>query len=178
MAEKQLIIDQLKFTHEGVFDLHGLYRLMASFFYEQGWDWKEIMNSEQILPSGRHIKIELEPWKSITDYFKMILRIRIHCADVKQVEIEQNGTKVTLLEGKLMMVFDGYILSDRADKWEATPLRWFIRLIFDKYIFKTHYSKAEQWLISATEDLYIRIRKYVNTAHPGERGIISSHAMA
>ena len=177
MSEKKLIIDQMKFTHEGVFDLRELYRLIASFFYEQGWDWKEIMNSEQVLPSGRHIRIELEPWKSITDYFKMILRIRIHGSDIKQIMVEKDGVKVPLLEGKLMIIFDGYVLSDRAGKWENHPTLWFIRLIFDKYIFKGHYVKAEQWMVSAAEDLYIRIRKLLNVSYPGERGFIAKHVL-
>ena len=162
MAEDRLIIDQLKFTYEGVFDLPGLYRMINAFYYERGWDWGEHMNTEQILPSGRNIKIELTPFKNITDYYKNKVRIRIDGEDVKRVEIEKDGAKIPLQEGTLKIVFDGWIRSDRYSRWEDKPFLWFLRTIFDKYVFKDHYSKAEQWLFSDVEDIYLRVKSFLN----------------
>ncbi|MBI4153189.1 hypothetical protein HY497_01580 [Candidatus Woesearchaeota archaeon] len=173
MSETRLIIDQMKLTYEGVFDLPGLYRLINSFYYERGWDWGEKINTEQILPTGRSIDIELTPFKNITDYYKNMVRIRISGDEIKRVEIEKDGAKIPLQEGKLKIVFDGYIRSDRYSRWEQKPLHWFLRTIFDKYVFKNHYAKAEQWLFSDVEDIYLRIKSFLNVYRSSrERGVI------
>jgi len=38
MAEKKLVIDQVKLTYDGIFDLNGLYRTIDAWFYEKGYD--------------------------------------------------------------------------------------------------------------------------------------------
>lgn len=177
MSEKRLIIDQLKFTYEGLFDMHGLYRLIDSFFYEKGFDKHEKLNVEQVMPTGKSIKVEMIPYKNITDYFKIHVRIRLHGVDIKQTEIDKEGVKIPINDGKIMIIFDGYVESDRHSKWEKSPLHWFIRTMFDKYIFKGHYLKAEQWLVSDVEDIYLRIKSFLNVYKYHERGIITEHVL-
>lgn len=162
MTERNLVVDQLKLSYEGLFDLAELYRLIDSWFYEKGWDKYEHINQEQITASGRQIRLVLEPSKNITDYFKIIVRIKANFNDIKDVEVEKEGKRVRLNQGEVKMVFDGYVLSDRRGKWNEKPLWWFLSIIFDKYIFKEHYSKAERWLLSDLDDLYQRIKSFLN----------------
>ncbi len=174
MGEKRLIIDQLKFTYEGVFDLPGLYKLMDDFFYEKKYDRMEKLNTEQVFPNGRSIKIETIPFKNITDYFNIHVRIRIYATELKRVEIEKDGTHLSLQEGKILLVFDGYVNSDRQNWWQKRPILWFLRTLMDKYVFKGHYGKAEQWLYSDVEDLYLRIKAFFNVYRTvQERDILS-----
>ena len=165
MSEKRLVIDQLKLTFDGPFDLPGLYKLIDNFFYERNWDKFEKLNTEQVLPTGRNIKIELVNWKSITDYYKITMRIRLYSKDLIHTSIEHDGKTVELNKGKVMLVIDGYVDADRHGKWEGSPFNWFLREIFDKYIFKGHFGKAEQWLVSDVNDLYGQIQTYLNVYH-------------
>jgi len=162
MAEIRLLVDQLKFSYDGIFDLPGLYQLISNFFYERGWDYGEPMNTEQIFPSGRSVRIVMKPSKNITDYYQNIVRIRIHGQNIKPIEIDQGASKVPLNDGKIMIIFDGYVKTDRYNKWERRPLTWFLRTLMDKYVFKDHMSKADQWLYSDIEDLYLRIKTFMN----------------
>ena len=174
MSETRLVIDQLKFTYEGIFDLPGLYQMMSNFFYERGWDWTEKLNTEQIFPTGKSVKIELIPFKNVTDYYQNRIRIRIYGANIKPIEVEQGGSRVPLQEGKLMIIFDGYVKSDRYSKWESKPMWWFIRTLMDKHVFKDYMSKADQWLYSDLEDLYLRVKTFMNVyRYVRERGVIS-----
>lgn len=177
-GEKRLIVDQLKLAYDGIFDLPGLYRLIDQFFYDRSWDKWEKMNTEQVLPKGRQIKIEITPWKSITDYFKINMRVRIHGVDIKSIEVERDGAKVQLNEGKVMIIIDGYVTSDKHGRWESTPLWWFLRVLSDKYILKGHYFQAEQWLLSDVDDIYLRIKSFLNVYKYHQRGVVSSHTMA
>ena len=162
MAEKHLIVDQLKFGYEGLFDVKELYRLIDSWFYEKGWDKYEHTNQEQITPEGRQIRIVLEPWKSITDYYKIIIRIKAILTDVKDVEIEKEGATIKINQGIVRIIFDGYVLTDRKNRWTSTPFMWFLHIIFNKYIFKQHFNKAERWLKSDLDDIYQKIKTLFN----------------
>ena len=162
MSEKKLVIDQLKLTYEGIFDLNGLYRTVDSWFFEKGYDRWELKNFEQVMPHGKDIEIELLPWKKTTDYFKNVIRIRMKFTGVKDVEIEKEGVKVKLNQGKVMFIFDGYLESDYDNKWEAKPMFFLIRTIFDKYIFRAHFNKFEKWLVNDVYDIHGRVQKFLN----------------
>ena len=162
MSEKKLVIDQLKLTYDGLFDLNGLWRLIDSWFYEKGYDRWEHKNFEQIMPTGKDIEIELLPWKKTTEYFKNTIRIRIKMVDVKDVEIEKKGVKLKINKGKVMIVFDGYLESDYENKWESRGIFFLIRTMFDKYFFRRQTDFYEKWLVNDLYDVHGRIQRFLN----------------
>ena len=162
MSEKKLVIDQLKLTYEGLFDLNGLYRVIDSWFYEKGYDKFETKNYEMVLPTGKDIEIELNPWKKITEYFKVTMRLRLRFMNVKNVEIEKDGKKVKINQGKIWLIIDGYLESDYENKWEKNPLLYFLRTLYDKYIFKGYFAKAEKWCVNDVYQLHGIVQRYLN----------------
>jgi len=162
MAEKKLVVDQLKLTYEGLFDLNGFYRAIAAWFYEKQYDWLEHRNYEQVLPSGKDIEIELRPWKKTTLYFKNIIRLRMRFLDVKEVEIEKEGVKININQGTVRIIVDGYLETDYEGWWEAKPMFYFIRTLFDKYIYKKEFNEYQGWLIHDIQDLHSRMQKFLN----------------
>ena len=165
MSEQKLVIDQLKLNYEGLFDLNGLYRTITAHFYEKGYDMREDKNYEQVLPTGKDIEIELRPWKKTTEYFKNIIKVRMKFLNVKNVEVEKEGHTIKINQGKIMMILDGYLVSDYENKWERDPLLYFIRTIYDKYIFKRYFAQAEKWLVNDVYQLHGKIQKYLNLYH-------------
>ncbi len=162
MTERTLIVDQQKLSYDGLFDLAELYRLIDSWFYEKGWDKYEHVNQELMTSQGRQVRLVLEPWKSITDYFKIIIRIKANFSNITDVEVEKEGKKTRLNQGEVKMIFDGYVVSDRHGRWNKSPFLWFLSIIFNKFFFKKHHSKAEHCLKSDLEDLYQRIKSFLN----------------
>ena len=41
-------------------------------------------------------------------------------------------------QGKIDLVFDGILETDYENRWEGKPLFFFLRTLFDKYIFKPY----------------------------------------
>jgi hypothetical protein len=162
MSEKKLVIDQLKLAYEGPMDVKGLFRMIDSFFYEKGYNKWEVKNAEQALSSGKTIEIEIEPWKFTTDYFCNIIKIRMNFTDLKDIEVEKEGRKVKVQNGKVMMIIDGYFLSDYENKWEKKAWMMFIRTIYDKYIFAKQFAYFERWLVNDVYDVHSRIQSYLN----------------
>ncbi|MBD3248975.1 hypothetical protein GF336_02940 [Candidatus Woesearchaeota archaeon] len=162
MSEKKLVVDQQKLTYEGLFDLKGLYRVMDQWFYDKGYDKEEIKNEQKELATGKTVYLEMRPYKKTTDYFKNIIRIRMQCTNVKDVEVEKAGKTIIINQGKVRIVFDCYLESDYEDKWESKPFFFFLRTIFDKYIFRSYFNKFEKWLLADFYDLHSTIQRFLN----------------
>lgn len=160
--EKKLVVDHLRLGYEGLFNASELFNVVSSWFFEKGWDWYEKMNQEQVTPKGKQVRIILEPWKSTTEYYKLFMKIKLHLIDVKEVEVEHNGENLRLNHGVVRITFDGFVGSDREGKWTSKPLYWFLSIIFEKYFFKSHYSKLETWIKSDVDDLHHKVKNYLN----------------
>ena len=162
MTERYIVVDHLLFSYEGLFNLPELYNLISSWFFEKGWDWYEKMNQEQVTAKGKQIKIILEPWKSASDYYKLAITLKIHFTDINDVEVEHENKTLRLNSGLVRMTFDGYVVTDRFNRWRDNPLFWFLSVLRDRYFFKSHFGKFETWIKSDVDDLYSKIKSYLN----------------
>ncbi len=164
MGERFLIVDHLKFSYEGLFDMTEFYNLVGRWFFEKGWDWTEKMSQERITQEGRQIRIILEPWKSVTEFYKLLMVIKLYATDVKEVEVEYNNQTLKRNQGLIRMTFDGYVMADRTGEWTSKPLYWFLTVLAQKYFFRDHFKKMEAWIKSDIDDLYHKIKTYLNTS--------------
>ena len=162
MAERELLINKKRLTYEGLFNVLDLYNVINEWLEEKNYDKREITNTEKITPEGKYIEILLQPWKKISDYAKIEHRIRIIMADVKDVEVEKDGVKVMLNQGKLRFVFDTMITTDYENRWEGKPVYFLIRELFDKYIYKGVNELDKKQAITDFNQLYSLIRAYLN----------------
>ena len=163
MPDKTLVIDHLKFSYEGLFNATELHNLIQEFFYNRNWDWHERMNEELITPTGKQIKLVLEPWKNSSDFYKIKMRIKIIFTDLKDVEIEYEKENLRLNQGLIRMTFDGFVLNDRKGLWSHRVFYWFLLVIFEKYFFKRHFEKFETWIKHDIDELLYKIKSFLNT---------------
>ncbi len=163
MAERNLIIDHLKLSYDGLFNAAELYKVISSFFFEKGWDWYEKFNQEIVTSTGKQVKLLLEPWKSVTDFYKIAAAIKVHLTDLKDVEVEHQGQTLHLNQGQVHITFDGYVITDRHGVWTNRPFYWFLTIIAQKYFFRNHFARMETWIKSDIDDLHGRIKTYLNT---------------
>ena len=162
MAERQIIVDHLRLVYEGLFDITQLYTLINEWMREKGYDKKERKNVESITPNGKYLELELEPWKKITDYAKFVLKLRIIMKDIKDVEVERDGSKVKLNQGHITIVFDGYFETDYENRWEQKPTFFFIRTLFDKFVFKPYTERFKGRLIGEVNELHSLVKGFLN----------------
>src|SRR3989338_6822438 len=127
MAERETLIDNYRVIYEGLFSVGDLYSLIDEYFEEKGYDKREKKNIERVSKEGKFIEIELEPWKKITDYAMSSIRVRMQMHDVKEVEVEKDGVKIKLNQGKVNIVISAYMTTDYENKWEAKPMFFFFR---------------------------------------------------
>ena len=162
MPERRLVIDHLKFSYEGLFNAGELFTVIGQWFFDKQWDWYEKVNDEIVTPEGKQMRIVLQNWKNASEYYKLILDMKILMIDVKEVEVEHKGQKLRLNHGVVRIMFDGQVYSDRAGLWTTKPFNWFLSILAEDYFFKDHYKKTEAWLKSDVDDIYHKIKEYLN----------------
>ncbi len=162
MAERELILDHIRLTYEGLFDATELLKMIDWYFREKGYDKKEIKNVERVTPEGKYVEIVMMPWKKTTDYFKNEIKIRMIMSNLQEVEVEKDGTKMRLNQGRVHFVFDGYFTTDYENRWEQKPTFFFIRAVFDKFFFKSYTDKYKGILLDDANLLMSQIRAFLN----------------
>ena len=162
MVETEVVVDQLRLTYEGLFSVKEVYKMMAEWLEEKGYDQKEVKNIESVTPDGKYIEIEIQPWKKFTDYIKSMIRVRMVFSEIKEVEVEKDGVKVKLNQGKAHFVIDGYLQTDYESRWEEKPMFILVRTLFDKYFYQPFMTGYRGHLKENVMDLHGRLKGFLN----------------
>jgi len=162
MAEREVIVDKVRLSYEGLFSVTELYKLIDSFFRDRGYDKRERRNIENVRADGKYIELELEPWKKITDYAANIIKLRLIISNVTDVEVKKDNVTVKLNKGKIQMVFDAYLETDYEGRWEGKPLFYFLRTVFNKFVFHSYTEGYAANVLSDFNELYSKIKGYLN----------------
>jgi len=162
MSEKYAVVDKLRLTYEGLFNVAELYKLIDNWLRGKSYDKHEIKNVEKVRPEGKEIEFELLPWRKLTDYAISHIRVRVVMTGVKEVEVERDGTKVKLNQGKVQIVFDGFLQTDYENKWESKPIFYFLRGVVDKYIYKSYLDGYKKIVMQDVNHLHTQIKAFLN----------------
>lgn len=162
-GEKRLLVTK-KIEFEGYFVWRDLFRQLDFWLRDKFYDKFERRNEEFRLPSGRVIEVEMRPWKKVTDFYKLQPEIFIKVTDLKDVEIEKNGKKFKVNHGKFNIIIKGFFITDFKDRWnkEERPMLFFLRELFDQYVYKGIVKKYETMCYDDMNDLYNVLRAYLN----------------
>ncbi|MBW2990575.1 hypothetical protein KY348_02610 [Candidatus Woesearchaeota archaeon] len=162
MAEKRIVYQDKLVSFEGLFNMKDLFRLICKWFNEHGYDMFENKNFEEVYEEGKKVICELIPYKKVTDYHKLEIRIFFTCENLKEVEVEIKGVKQKLLKGRIDATFDAILVTDYEGRWEGRPAHYFYRAIIDKFIYKSYTDKYEQQLIKEAKECQEEIKSYLN----------------
>ncbi|MBU1199325.1 MAG: hypothetical protein KKF46_04780 [Nanoarchaeota archaeon] len=162
MAEKKIIIVDKTMSFEGLFDLKDLFKTIMKWFGEHNYDMWENKNYEEVYEDGKKITCELLPYKKVTDYHKLEIRVFIVCENLKEVEIELKGVKKKLLKGDVNITFDANLMTDYENRWEGRATYFFFRTLIDKFIYKQQTDQYEREVVKDCNELEEEIKAYLN----------------
>ena len=162
MAERRLVIDHMRLKYDGLFNAHELYKLIDNWLREKAFDKRELRNEEPVRAEGKYIELVLMPWKKISDYARHVIRLEIRMHKFKEVVVEKDGQRVKMNQAKIDMIFDGYLDTDYEDRWESKPFYFFMRSLFDKFIYRTYSTQFEELLVENVHQLHTAIKSFLN----------------
>lgn len=162
MATREPIVSQQRVTYEGLFSFAELMRHIDDWYTTKGYMPVEKKTIESVKPDGKYIEYWFAPYKKINDYVKFIIWIRVLGSDLKEKEVERDGRKEMLVEGKVQFVFDSFIETDWEHRWETKPMFYFFRTVWDKYVFKPFLSGYPSMVKEDTHDLINQTKSFLN----------------
>jgi len=162
MVERQIIVDGARLTYSGIFNPKGVQKVIKDWIDDKGYFPLEISHTESVTDEGKFAEIKMEPFKKLTDYAKSTIRIRITIDKAKDVVIDKDGKKIKLYEGEIKFLFDGLLDTDYESRWEGKPIFYFIRTVFEKYIYAPFISKFAKQITNDLDVLKINLKSYLN----------------
>ena len=162
MGHIKLIVDHEKIDYSGPLEVTNLLRTIENFIWERGFDKRQEKDFEQNTERGKFIEWQIAPWKTITDYTRYIIKVRVLGYDIIKTDVVKNGKKMKVDDGRIIIVIDGFVEYDVESRWEQKPIFHFLRTLYDKFIFKAYTERFEQRLVHDINHLHDHIGKFLN----------------
>jgi len=162
MAERKIVFQDKTLNFKGMFDLKGLFRTINTFLAEHRYEPFENKNYQEVYEDGKKVVFELLPYRKITDYYRLEIRVWAVFERLKDVEVEIKGVKQKLLKGDANFTFDATLITDYENRWEGRGVYFFFRSLIDKFIYKGYTDQYETAVTKDVRDLMEEIRAYLN----------------
>ena len=162
MSDTRIVVDHHTIDYEGPFDFNQLVTMIQRFTFERGFDRRLEKDFEQDTKTGKSIEWQITNFKKISDYMQYHIRIRILAKDYVKVDAVKDNRKVKVGNGKIVIFFDGLMELDYFNKWDSKPAFLFLRVLFDKFIYKLYTERFEQRLAYDMNHLYHAVEKFFN----------------
>lgn len=161
MAEKQLVLDGMELHYKGLFDLNKLLARIDKYSADKGYAKSEKRRDEKVTPTGKEFSIELRHTKAKTQYFVLMIKMRIHITDLKEVEVEKDKQKEILNEGKIDIIFDGWTTTDLEGRWEQKPIYYFFVSLWERVGHKIKMDKFYGEIVADIHHIHDNIEAYL-----------------
>ena len=162
MTETKIILDNLAINYEGLFSAKEYFKFLDTFFQEKLYNKREPVSMEKVEAAGKYVEQEIEPYKKMSDYAKFVIRINTKMFNVKEVEVEKDGHKIKLNQGRVAILIDGLIQTDYENRWSNAPFYIFMRTIYDKFIYKSYIDQFEVQLDQEVNQLHTQLKAFFN----------------
>ncbi|MBD3209222.1 hypothetical protein GF367_02275 [Candidatus Woesearchaeota archaeon] len=162
MAETKTLVWLKPLKYSGLIDMKGVYKTMDKWFAENHYDKVERRNNEHVSEEGRQIVLELVPYKKITDYAQIQIRVYAEMLNLKEEVVERNGLKHKYHRGDLFFSFDCFLITDYEEHWETKATYYFIRTLVDKFVYRGYTKRFEKEAVSDCNELINEIKNYLN----------------
>ena len=162
MAEFYFVVKKQVIKYEGIVSLPELYLTMDEWFYEKGYDKKELSSDEIVDKDSKYVELLLEPWKKLTEYSKNVIRVHVKIFNVVDADVTIDGHKIKMSKAKVRIETEGFIVADYEDRWDRHPMSFFMRTIWDKFFYKLYHQHNAGVLKDHCKDLRAHIKAFLN----------------
>ena len=130
-AEK-MMISNIKFRYEGLFDYDGLYLMMQRWLSKKGYNFYETKYKHKPMELGEESEIEWVAEKKVTGYYMHFIKIEFHLWDINDVEIKGK----TWSQARMEINFTGTLILDYEGNWGKNAVLKFLRDFYHEYVIK------------------------------------------
>ncbi len=136
MVEKNLVINNRRFTYSGVFSFSDLLEVINKAIKKKGYANSEKRNEEVVNEIGKNIYLELRPRKEKSNYVTVWIKIKLNFRNITQIQQEHNGHKRVMEQGNVEIIYDSWVYTDWEDRWGQGPFNFFMKAFVHKWFYK------------------------------------------
>jgi hypothetical protein len=133
MAEKDFVVKE-KLDHSGVFDFPAFYAFAHGWLKYEEYIIVEDEYTEKVSGNSREMMIKWTASKTLTDYFKIEIKMKLEVYGLTDVEVEVDGKKKKMNKALIKIELRGGLVKDPSSSWEGKPWYKFLRESYDKFI--------------------------------------------
>ena len=164
MVENNLIINHKKITYHGIFRTDELFSVLNRALQDKEYTRREKKSEELVTPAGRLLQMELRPFKSVSQYMTLMIKIHVTLDNVTETTKEISGVTQKFQQGDLLIAFDAWSLTDYESRWGTKPLTYFLKGIIHKYIYKFPLEEGYlRQVVSDTVYIYTQVKNLLQS---------------
>jgi len=143
MVEKKIVVDNLRYSYNGPFEVTKFFNTVDKWMRQNDMEKELKKHLEEVTQNGKNIEWIVELWKQPADWMKVVVRLRVLFTNVTDVQIKKGDATRNLQQGNVLIIIDGFKETDIQGRWQQKPVFYFLRSIYDKFIWKTWTGKFE-----------------------------------
>ena len=134
MGEKETIIKEM-ILYAGLCDFRGCYSFMHDWFKDEGYGVTEDSYTEKVKGDVKEIVVKWTIKKTVSDYYKAEIIVKISVQGMKDVEVEVDGTRKKMNQvDEIKIELKGILEVDHQNKWGKRSTSRFMKDLYHKYI--------------------------------------------
>ena len=152
-----------KVKYDGVFSYGDFYKFCYDWLTEELiLVLTEKQYEEKISGNEKEVKIKWEGVKELTDYFKIEIKVEFHITNMVNVEINKDGNKIKMNQGKVKITTKGNLLRDYKGKFETHAFYKFLRGIYEKWVITQRVLQFENYLSGKCDEFAGQAKAYLD----------------
>jgi hypothetical protein len=160
MPEVKIVVDGIRFTYSGLFDIDEFFKEIDKWQDDNGFEREIKKKLQHVSAEGKRMEYNYEMWKRITDYVRPTIRLKVLFRDVVDIDVEREGTKRNMQKGHVLVLIDGFLVTDTHERWWQKPWYVFTRTVYEKLFWKYWQGRHDGAVSSASYSLYNKLFAY------------------
>jgi len=155
MGQRRLVIDGKRLNYTGPMRIEEFYKTVKDWAAVNGFEIELKKKAETVKSDHRQIEWTVEIWKMMEEgHQKIVVRLRSLFSNIKDIEIKKKKQVYQVNTADCLLLFDGFVEADTEHRWYNQPLQYFLKGIFEKYIWKYDSGQYEPDVIGAVNNLF------------------------
>jgi hypothetical protein len=162
MAELKDIIQGRTISYKGLMSVKEVYRLVNTWLDEQGYNPFEENHVEQNFSDGKEITVVIKGEKELSDTAKIKWKTKLVFLNLESVKVQKTGRVITMQNGSVKLSTNVQLQTDYDNTMDQTAFIYFLKVVIDKYVFKSYINKTVGKIHKQYGQFQHRIKSYLN----------------
>ncbi len=158
MVHIEKVVREFELSYEGVVDFKEFLHVLKEFFKRYDYDITEKVYAGSTKDGLKNTNIKWDCDRKVDDYNQCFIKLKLGLSDYKEGYVDSKK----VIDGKLKIIIEAEIQKDYGANWKKSPLRRFVRAVYDKYVVVVKQDKVSKELSDIVENLKKEIKQYLN----------------